>query len=434
MNNFFFETYGCQMNKADSVNVIENLKNNGYFLVDQPEKADFIIINTCSVRKTAENRIWGRLGFYKSLKKITDLTLLIMGCMSQRVGDDFFETGSPVDIVVGTFYKDKIPEILNNHIKGQRLSYIDEKDLLFGDSYPDKDNNKKAFVTISSGCNNFCSYCIVPYLRGKEKSRPSNEIIKDINRLSDMGVIQVTLLGQNVNSYGNDNNDISFAQLLKKICTETDIKWIKYLSSHPKDFNNDLIDTIIKYDKISKWLHLAVQSGSNKILEKMNRHYSRESYIEKIIKLKNYIPDLNITTDIIVGFPDENDFDFMDTIDLIKKIEFNDAYMYKYNIRENTFAAINLNDNVPEELKLERLSKIITLQKDISKKKKIERIGKVCEVISDKFSKKKTNEIMGLTRDEQMIIFKGSYNDFKDIVKLKITKLNGNTLYGEKIN
>ncbi|OHD78644.1 MAG: tRNA (N6-isopentenyl adenosine(37)-C2)-methylthiotransferase MiaB, partial [Spirochaetes bacterium RIFOXYB1_FULL_32_8] len=359
MKYFFVETYGCQMNKADSTSVIENLKNAGFVQVNDPINADFVIINTCSVRKTAESRIWGRLGFFKGLKAKKNLTTLVMGCMSERVGEDFFLSNHSVDIVVGNFYKDKIPSIIHNYKKGERLAFIGEKDLNFGYSFPDEENPKKAFVTISHGCNNFCSYCIVPYLRGREKSRPSKEIIDDIARLADKGVIQVTLLGQNVNSYGKDSDDISFSQLLKKICRDTNIGWIKYLSSHPKDLDDDLIETIITEDKVSKWLHLAVQSGSNNILQKMNRHYTIESYIEKVEKLKKNIRNLNITTDIIVGFPGETKLDFVDTVNLVKQIQFDDAYMYKYNVRENTHAANQLIDDVPEEEKLERLATII---------------------------------------------------------------------------
>ena len=265
--NFFVETYGCQMNKSDSLSVSQNMIRNGYNEVYHPEDANIVIINTCSVRKTAENRIWGRLGYYKGLKRIYNQTILVMGCMSQRVGVEFFNESPVADIVVGNFYKDKIPDIIKNHQVGQRVAFIDQKTPIFGDSFPEADHPKKAFVTISHGCDNFCSYCIVPYLRGREVSRNSNDIIKDINNLVAKGVMQVTLLGQNVNSYGNDTNDIDFATLLQKISSETDIKWIKYLSSHPKDFNDKLIEVIAENKKVSKWLHLPVQAGSNKILK-----------------------------------------------------------------------------------------------------------------------------------------------------------------------
>lgn len=431
--NFFVETYGCQMNKADSISVIENLKMSGFIQVFSPHEANFIIINTCSVRKTAENRIWGRLGSYKSLKKKYGLFILVMGCMSQRLGIEFFNESPIVDIVVGTFYKDKIPEIVRNYQKGQRVAFIDEKKLEFGLSSPDTDAPNKAFVTISHGCNNFCSYCIVPYLRGREISRNSDEIINDINNLTKLGVLQITLLGQNVNSYGNDTNDVNFPNLLKKISHETDIKWIKYLSSHPKDFTDELIDVIATENKVSKWLHLAVQSGSDKILTMMNRNYKIETYIEKVTKLKEIVPNLNLTTDIIVGFPGETDADFSDTVNLINRLEFDDAFMYKYNVRENTVACKDLTDDIDDEIKLSRLSKIIDLQRKIQHNNKIKRIGSTTEIIADKYSKKDQKEILANSQEELMIIFKGEESDFNKISKIKITKIQGNSLYGEKI-
>jgi len=433
MKSFYIETYGCQMNKADSISVIENLKRSGFKQLSSNKNADIIIINTCSVRKTAENRIWGRLGYYKSLKKERDIIILVMGCMAQRVGEDFFVSNESVDLVVGTFLKNKIPDILLNFKKGIRRAYVDEKEIIFNDSYPDKGNPKKAYVNISHGCNNFCSYCIVPYLRGREQSRSSDNIINDINKLVGLGVKQVTLLGQNVNSYGKDRGDISFPKLLKKICCETDIKWIKYLSSHPKDFNDELIDVIINEDKIANWLHLAVQSGSNKVLKLMNRHYNIEDYIYRIEKLKEAIPQLNLTTDIIVGFPGEEEKDFMDTINLMKRIKFDDAYMYKYNSRENTFADIKYKDNIDDNEKTRRLIMIIDLQREISRKRKNERIGDTFEVIAEKWSKKSDNEILGLTKEDLMIIFSGNNNDFNDIIKVKALGLKGNTISGIKV-
>ncbi|HOV13560.1 MAG TPA: tRNA (N6-isopentenyl adenosine(37)-C2)-methylthiotransferase MiaB [Spirochaetota bacterium] len=431
--NFFIETYGCQMNKADSNSVIQNLINNGFREVFSPSEAKLIIINTCSVRKTAENRIWGRIGSYKNLKKKHNLIILVMGCMSQRVGLDFFNESPLVDIVVGTFYKDKIPDIVINHKKGQRVAFVDEKKITFGFSHPDIDNPKKAYITISHGCNNFCSYCIVPYLRGREASRSSNEIIEDINNLTKLGVMQVTLLGQNVNSYGNDTNDVDFPTLLKRISKETDIKWIKYLSSHPKDFSDSLIEVIVNEKKVSKWLHLAVQSGSNKILQKMNRHYKIESYIEKVNKLKQLTPNLNLTTDIIVGFPSETEEDFNETVNLINQVQFDDAFLYKYNIRENTLAAKELIDDVTEEEKLKRLDTIIKIQRNIQRNNKHKKIGTILDILPEKFSKKGDDEIFGVSQEELMILFKGTQSDFDKINKVRITKVLGGTLYGEKV-
>lgn len=433
MKSFFIETYGCQMNKADSISIIEDLKQNGFKQVFDNQKAEIIIINTCSVRKTAENRIWGRLGFYKSLKNKHDIKILVTGCMAQRLGEEFFFSNKSVDIVVGTYQKHKIPEILLNHNKKDRIAYVDEQNLIFSSSFPEQESPKKAFVTISHGCNNFCSYCIVPYLRGREISRASKDIIEDINKIVKKGVIQITLLGQNVNSYGNDTNDESFPDLLKLICRETDIKWIKYLSSHPKDFNDELIDVIASENKVSNWLHLAVQSGSNDILKKMNRNYKIEDYIKNVEKLKHLVPKLNLTTDIIVGFPGETQEDYDQTVDLIKRMEFDDAYMYRYNIREYTDAAKNYEDDVEDKIKAERLSKIIDLQREISRKRKLSRVDDEFEVIVEKQSKNSKNEYLGLSKEDLMIVFEGNEKDKNDLIKIKATKLTGNTIFGKKI-
>jgi len=421
------------MNKADSLSLSEKLRLSGYSEGRDPENSDIIIINTCSVRKTAENRIWGRLGYFKNLKRKKDIIVVVMGCMSQRIGDEIKNSGYGVDLVVGTFYKDKIPYLIENFNKKNGNVFTDEKELPFSYSSPEAGNPAKAFVTISSGCNNFCSYCVVPYLRGREISRNSAEIIDDVVKLTQKGVIQATLLGQNVNSYGLDKGDITFPELLKKIARETDIKWIKYLSSHPKDFTDELIEVISSEEKVANYLHLAVQSGSNRILEKMNRKYKIEDYIDKITKLKNLVPGLNLTTDIIVGFPGETSSDFQDTLNLMKTVEFDDAYMYKYNTRENTYSSDNFADDVSDEEKLERLQTIIDLQIEIRKKKKTSRIGDIFEVIPERKSKNNQNEILGLTKEDLMIIYNSPDFEIGKIVKLKAVKLTGNSLFGERV-
>lgn len=433
MKSFFIETYGCQMNKADSNSIKKNLIENDFIEVESPENAEIIIINTCSVRKSAENRIWGRLGFYKSIKKRKKITVVIVGCMAQRIKEDFFELDDTVDIVIGTYQKDIINEILKNHQRDKKLTFVNEKEIKFTESSPDENNPRKAFVVISHGCNNYCSYCIVPYVRGREISRSSKEIIDDINNLTRKGVIQVTLLGQNVNSYGKDNNDVSFPQLLKLIAKETDIKWIKYLSSHPKDLSDELIQTIQEENKVANYLHLPLQSGSNKILQAMNRKYTIESYLDKVDKIKKLIPNINLTTDIIVGFPNETERDFLDTVNVLKSVRFDDAYMYKYNIREGTVAQKNITDDIPEEIKGARLSQIIEIQRDITRQKKEKRVSQTFETIVENWSKKADSEILGLTKEDLMIIYKGDEKDFSKINKVKAIKLEGNTLYGEKI-
>ncbi len=431
-NKFFIETYGCQMNITESLSLSEAMKRSGFELSNSPLKANIIIINTCSVRKTAENRIWGRAGYYKKMKEKRELILIVMGCMAERVGEEFLKKVKAVDAVVGTFHKDKIPSIIESHRKGERVLFVGESNIVFNSSFPSEINPKKAYVSISHGCNNFCSYCIVPYIRGREISRSSKEIVDDINNLVSNGVVSVTLLGQNVNSYGNDTKDINFVELLKRVETETDIKWIKYLSSHPKDFNETLIDYVAQSNKVSGWLHLALQSGSNKILSKMNRKYTREEYLSRIDKFKKSMPVSNITTDIIVGFCGETEEDFNDTMELVKEVKFNDAFTYKYNERENTFATNNLVDDVPDDVKLSRLSMLIDTQRAISVEKKRELIGKKIEVISERWSKKEDNQILGVSKEDFMVVYNGE--TLKDeIEKVEIVGLNGSTLIGEVI-
>ncbi|MCG8571311.1 MAG: tRNA (N6-isopentenyl adenosine(37)-C2)-methylthiotransferase MiaB [Spirochaetes bacterium] len=439
MMNVFIETYGCQMNKADSAVMMEALLEHGYQIVNHENDADIILLNTCSVRKTAENRIYGRIGYYKSLKEKKraatgkKLILVIAGCMSQRLGEGLLKKHPPVDIVVGTYYRDQIPQVLYQFLNDNQQIFVEQKKFTFQPSQPDQDNPHKAFVTISHGCNNFCSYCIVPYLRGREISRSSAEIIADINDLVEKGVWQITLLGQNVNSYGQDNNEISFAQLLKKICQETDLQWIKFLSSHPKDFHEDLMNVMAEEKKVANCLHLAVQSGSNNILKKMNRHYHIEDYIRNVKKLQSMIPNLYLTTDIIVGFSGESAADYQATLDLINEVRFDDAFMYKYNVRESTLAANKYEDNVAEDIKQHRLAEVIKLQRKISLENKKERIGQTFEVISEYKSKKAENEILGLTKEDLAIVYQGNKEHFHQILNIKATKMKGNTLYGEII-
>ena len=439
---FFIETYGCQMNKADSDSLAQTLRLNGYTESMSPDKADIVIIKTCSVRKTAENRIWGRLGFYKVIKRSRPLLLILMGCIAKRLGDgaaDFKRLkGYGVDIVVGTFFRDKIPFILEHYDAHANNIFVEKTDLTFPWSAPDGENPLTAFVTISHGCNNFCSYCIVPYLRGRETSRPSDQIIEDIQRLTAQGVVQVTLLGQNVNSYGLDNNDIKFPELLKRICHETDIQWIKYESSHPKDFTEELAEVIANENKVCNYLHLAVQSGSNQILEKMNRKYKIEDYIAKVQNIRRLVPKINLTTDVIVGFSGETEADFQDTLTLMRTVEFDDAYMYKYNVRENTVSAKSMDDDVSEDEKLRRLQELIDLQRQISDEKRYKRIGDITEVIPVSSSKKSgemgNQQIHGLTKEELHVVYDSPNINDKSVLRVKFTGVSGSTMLGEIIN
>lgn len=429
---FFIETYGCQMNKSESAIIKNKLENSGY--IYDENNFDIVIIYTCSVRKTAENRIWGRLGFYKNYKRSHKIDVIVVGCMSQRVGLDIISSNYDVDIVIGNYYKDKIIDIILSHQPGKKEAYIEENNYSFEKSSKDITNPNRAYVTISHGCNNFCTYCIVPYLRGREVSRSSRDIVDNIIGLTKEGVKEVILLGQNVNSYGNDTKDINFTQLLTMISKETDVKWIKFMSSHPKDFTDELSNEILENDKVSKHLHLALQSGSDAILKKMNRHYTAEDFYNKISKLRKRLPLINITTDIIVGFSNETIDDFNSTLDLVKSIEFDDAFMYKYNEIENTKAQLTFDDNIRDEEKVRRLTKLIDIQREISLKRKKLRFGSKVKIIPERYSKNSKDKILGTSDNNLTILFNNDNIDFNRVYNLRISGLSGTTLYGERLD
>ncbi len=433
MTLFYIETYGCQMNKAESSTLISLMIEKGFAETKDYQEADIIIINTCSVRKTAENRVFGRLGFFKRQKRFRPLDIVVMGCMSQRIGEQLINSHYGIDFVVGNFNKEKIPELLLHKRKGEKGLFIEEATVVFPDPYPEESNPSKAFVTISHGCNNFCSYCIVPYLRGREVSKNSADIIKDINRLTSLGVLQVTLLGQNVNSYGLDKHDIDFPDLLKMIVKETDLQWIKFMSSHPKDFSDKLIDVMATEDRVASWVHLALQSGSDRILELMNRKYTSGDFKEIVRKLKSSIPEIALTTDIIVGFPGETEADFNDTLDMIDFVQFDDAFMYKYNERDNTLAHKEWVDDVPDKEKVARLTKLIDIQRVINHSRREERVGKIYEVIPERLSQDGSGKVLGVAREEFMVLYDGSEDDFGKIVNVKTTAANGSSLVGVKV-
>lgn len=431
---YWLETYGCQMNKAESDALEIQLKNNGWQPAKNHENASLVILNTCSVRKTAENRIWGRIGFYKNLKLKKNIKLAVTGCMSERLKDELTEL-NPVDIVIGNFNKKYFLEAVENSFNNiGKTSFIEENEYEF-DHFHSNGNNFKSFVPIMHGCNNFCSYCIVPYVRGHEVSRSPYEIIEEIERLEDYNVKEITLLGQNVNSYRYNLNNkmIDFPELLLFILKKIKaIKWIRFLTSHPKDLSDKLIDVIQGDNKICRHIHLPVQHGSDKILYLMKRKYKRKDYISLINSIKNRISDISITTDILIGFPGETESDYNDTINLMKEIRFNDAFTYKYNPREGT-EAYNFDDDVPEELKLKRLSEIIELQREISSEIKQEKIGSIVPVLAESVSKKNHQELLGRTEKDEMAVFPGNPDIIGSMADIELVSLAGNTFIGKEI-
>lgn len=429
------EIYGCQMNKAESSSLANTLTARGLEQTKDHKEADLVIINTCSVRKTAESRIWGRVGFYKRQKRDREITVVVMGCMSQRVGYELLNPKFAVDIVVGNFYKDKVADIIMNHRKGSREIFIEENadSNLFTTPAPDELNPSKAYVTISHGCNNFCTYCIVPYLRGREVSKHSDLIIEDIKALVRQGVKQVMLLGQNVNSYGNDTKDITFAQLLRRIVNETDISWVKFMSSHPKDLSDELIEVMATEPKVSKWIHLALQSGSDTILDSMNRRYTGESFKLKIDKLRARIPDVILTTDIIIGFPGETEEDFQDTMDLVEYVRFDDAFTYKYNERDNTVAQKSLGDTIADEVKVARLEKLIARQRKIAMENREAMKGRRLQILMERPANDGTDRYVGISSNELIILYDGNADDAGKVITVEITGRKASTLIGKRV-
>jgi len=417
------------MNKYDSQIIAEILENNGINITDDIENSDAIIINTCSVRKHAENRVLSNVNKFGSLKKENpDFKVLIVGCMAERLGENLKKINKNVDSVFPPYTYRHLPAYLKKN------RYYDPKKCnpfeIYNDVYPKLDGKVNSFVAIMRGCNNFCSYCIVPYVRGRERSRPVDDVISEINRMVDYGYKEVILLGQNVNSY--KYNNVDFPKLLEKISSVSNLQRIRFLTSHPKDLSDKLLSVISENDNISKWIHLPLQSGSNKILNLMNRNYTREQYLKLVEKARKKIDNLFISTDIISGFPGETDKDHKDTLDIVEKVRFESAFTYKYSPREGT-QAYKLDDDVPEKTKVERLNETASLQRKISKELYKKLIGTVQKVLLESVSKKRKNELMGKTDGNIVAVVPKRNCSIGDLIDVKIIEVSGQTLRGKKV-
>ena len=370
---YFIVTYGCQMNVHESEKIAGILEKLGYQEADKRENADIIVFNTCAIREGAEDRVFGNVGNLKKLKKQKkDLIIVLCGCMTQKeaTAQKMLRTFPFVDIVIGTFNLPKLGDYIEAVKKGRQLEIWQDGEI--DEVLPYKrTSGDNAWVNIMQGCNNFCTYCIVPYVRGREKSRQEANILKEIKDIIAEGKYKkITLLGQNVNSYGKDlNPPVSFAKLLKDICAlEGDFK-LSFMTSHPKDLTDEVIDVIASEDKIEKFIHLPAQSGNNRILQKMNRKYTREKYLSIIEKIRAKIPDCRITSDFIVGFPGETEEEFEDTYSLVKEVKFDSIFAFMFSPREGTVAA-KMEDQIPENVKNERVNKLLKLEKQIQKEEK----------------------------------------------------------------
>lgn len=435
---YFIETWGCQMNEEDSEKLSGMLKSIGYSKSTDIKDADIIIFNTCCVRENAENKVFGNLGELKHLKKKKpELIVAVCGCMMQQEGmaDKILSKFPHVNIIFGTHNAYKFPEYLNRvKTEGVQVKEIFNKETEIIEGVPiDRESSVKAFVTIMYGCNNFCTYCVVPYVRGRERSRKSEDIIKEIEDLVAKGYKEVTLLGQNVNSYGKGlEEDIDFAKLLRKINEVQGLKRVRFMTSHPKDLNKDVIYAIKECDKLCEQIHLPVQSGSNRILKKMNRHYTKESYLELVELIKKEIPGVSLTTDIIVGFPGETEEDFLDTLDLVQKVQYDSAFTFIYSRRNNTPADMMLNQ-VPDTDKHHRFDRLVKAVNESVVMKNKEFEGKVTEVLVEGFSKNDETKFTGRTRNGKLVNFTGENIKAGDLVNVKIVRAQPFSLIGEAL-
>ena len=370
MKTYFITTYGCQLNVHESEKLAGVLQKRGFLPADKLEDADIIVFNTCAIREGAEDRVFGNVGALKKLKKVhKEKIIAVCGCMTQQKAkaEKLYQVFPFIDIIFGTSNLHKFEEFLDK--KTKRLLAYDEDFNLEGENMPFyRTSGENAWVNIMQGCNNFCTYCIVPYVRGRERSRPHEDILKEVKEAVNSGYKLITLLGQNVNSYGKDCGEISFAELLTKVASiDGDFK-IAFMTSHPKDLTSEVIDVVANNKKLLKEIHLPVQSGSNSVLERMNRKYTVEKYLSIIEEIKTKIPDVRITTDIIVGFPGETEEDFEKTCSLIRKVKYDGIFAFMFSVREGTVAE-KMNDQVPFEIKNRRVNKILELEKEIKKDK-----------------------------------------------------------------
>ena len=435
----FIETYGCQMNVADSEVVASVMQMAGYEMTENIEDADAIFVNTCSVRDNAEQKIYGRLQYFHSLrKKKKDLIVGVIGCMAERVKEKLLEEHN-VNLVVGPDSYMDLPNLIGAAERGEKAINVE---LSTQETYKDVLPLKlpglhiSGFVSIMRGCNNFCTYCIVPYTRGRERSRDVDSILNEIRDMREKGFREVTLLGQNVNSYSfeKDGVTVNFPMLLEKVANEAPNMRIRFVTSHPKDMSDETLRVIAAHNNICKYIHLPAQSGSSKILKVMNRKYTREWYLDRIAAIRRIVPDCAISTDLFCGFHSETEEDYQETLSLMREVGYDSAYLFKYSERPGTYAAKHLEDDVPEDVKVRRLQGMIDLQNKLSEESNKRDIGKTFEVLVEGFSKRSREQLFGRTSQNKVVIFdKGDYK-VGQFVNVRVTGATSATLFGEPIS
>jgi len=425
------------MNIAESAALALAARESGWLEAASFEEADLVLINTCSVRATAEQRVFGRLAQYMALKKKRAFALVVAGCMAERLGEKL-KKDFGVDYVIGTSARSIFPLILESVEKGAAFIEAAEKPTFsFSSFHRGNSSPFRSFVPIMHGCNNFCSYCIVPYVRGREISRDPKSILDEIRLLGSQGVREITLLGQNVNSYqwnGGQEGSLGFPGLLRLIASElaaeSGVRWVRFLSSHPKDLSEELIAVLAENPVFCRHIHLCVQHGSNRILSGMNRRYTREQYLDLVRRLRSALPDLSLSTDILVGFPGETEEDLEATLALMEEVKFLYAYMYHYNPREGT-AAFSLPGRISAEVKRERLSKVIALQKKHTNELLKGRIGKKATILIEGISRKNADELISRTERDEMVAMPGSGSLLGSFAQVTLSSLRGNTFRSE---
>jgi tRNA-2-methylthio-N6-dimethylallyladenosine synthase len=426
----YIETYGCQMNVADTEVVLGVMNGVGYTPTNNAENADLILINTCSVRDNAEQRAHQRISELKEHKRRNPEVLIgVLGCMAERLRVSLMEKNNLVDLVVGPDEYRKLPKLVDDAYAGQRgiavkLSRVENYD----DIIPLRTEGISAWISVMRGCDKFCTFCVVPFTRGRERSRTLKSVVDEVRKLSGQGFKEVTLLGQNVNSYHDGEYD--FADLLRHVAEVDSTMRIRFTTSHPKDMSDKLIETMAKYDNICKYIHLPVQSGSNRILKLMNRTYTIEHYLGLMEKIRRAMPGVSFSTDIIAGFPTETEEDHRMTLDVIQEVKYDGAYMFKYSPRENT-KAWEMGDDIAEEIKLERLNEIIEIQEEISAELNQKLIGKTVEVLVERDSSRSAEDLLGRTDTNKKALFPredGAVGEYRRII---VERTNAHTLFGK---
>ncbi|MBI4417837.1 MAG: tRNA (N6-isopentenyl adenosine(37)-C2)-methylthiotransferase MiaB [Ignavibacteriales bacterium] len=427
----YLETYGCQMNVADSEVVLSILDNAGYARTERLAEADVALVNTCAIRENAEQRVYGRLGEFKYLKKSNPgLVVGVLGCMAERLRKDLLQSESSVDLVIGPDEYRRLPELVEHALEGEkgiavRLSRVENYD----DIIPLRTDGISAWVSVMRGCDKFCTFCVVPFTRGRERSRTVKNVVREIAGLVERGLKEVTLLGQNVNSYRDQETGSDFADLLAAVARIDSSLRVRFTTSHPQDMSDKLIATIARHDNICNYIHLPVQSGSDRILRLMNRTYSCNHYVGLVRKIRAAIPHVSLSTDIIAGFPTETTEDHKMTLDLVRQIQYDGAFTFKYSPRQNT-KAWQMGDDVPDEDKIERLNEVIDLQREISLDRNRALTGQPVEILVEGPSKKSAEDFTGRTETNKTVVFPKNDATVGEYRLVSIDRVNSATLFG----